>query len=221
MEEKAIITHLDKTWRLLKRSMSPRTFRYLKTAYFAGGCIRSLITGSIINDYDIFFESFGEAIKFQELAEKDKTVWKHFKKVWKSTNAYTIIHKKTKEKFQFIRADSGSLYDVIGRFDYTINMAAYRPFGKLLFIPYLKDILDKRLVCTANPTTPVSALLRSYKFIKEGYSISALEAMKALINANKSSRLDSVEELKTQLKIEKSTSLLSEYDVSELFKFVS
>ena len=208
--EKEVVKELTKTWKLLQKSMSPRSFKLLKKAYFAGGCVRSLLLETKVNDYDIFFEDYLGADIFQTKAEKDKTIWKNFKKVWKSTNTYTIVHTKTQKVFQFIRADYGYFEDVIQRFDFTMNMCSYHPKASILRILDKDSIINKKLITNKKATTPISAMLRTYRFISEGWKFSALDAMKLLALC---SNIRSEEELKSNLKIEKSSSLLQDKDL--------
>lgn len=84
-----------------------------KKAYFAGGCIYSLINDKKVNDYDIFLI---DNIDMQSLIDLP---------FWKCKTEYALSF----GKFQVVTKYFGNPSDCVGEFDFKHNMFFYVPFS--------------------------------------------------------------------------------------------
>lgn len=139
-------------------------------AYLAGGAVRDMLRNKTPNDYDFFFRT-------KEAREQFATT---FGKLMVGTPFENFeIHLEGK-KFQFIMMYSGSPEEVVGRFDWNINMVWIDPTPGAN-PPYRMYYVNNVLEFNLNATHKFSALERLPHFLSDGYHIPPYELQKALI----------------------------------------
>lgn len=182
--------------------------------FIAGGAVRSVFASEPINDFDIFFPSkqnFNDCIeKLGEIMENDKndssTQSTHFKYNFTKTDAAYSYTTKEKQQFQLIQAVFGSPSDILSSFDFTICMGAWIPNATLPYTSktfilddlFLKHIAQHRLVFNANANYPICSLWRALKYVKKGYKLPAVEAIKLALKIN-SIKIENREDFRKQL----------------------
>lgn len=155
-----------------------------RSAYLAGGAIRSVYTSARINDYDIYFTdedgyySTNEHIKSIDV----------FQFLGRTDNAITYKNTANEKLYQLIIGDSfiGSPEDIMSKFDFTICQGAYnfKTQEVILSDKFLEHNSQKRLVYTMASSYPLSSLVRMKKYIKYGYEISGTEIVKIALAIN-------------------------------------
>lgn len=159
-----------------------------KTSYFAGGCIRSLISDTAINDYDIYFYDYKSASQLKEYLLHDQLKynqklfnWNKLLSVSVTDNAMTYkYYSDSQNKFvtiQFIIKYAAEPLDLIKNFDFTNSKGYFIPNSKsrpeTLFISdeMINAIKEKKLFFNKNCWNPINSLKRMIKFIELGYKI--------------------------------------------------
>ena len=138
-------------------------------AIIAGGAITSIFSGSKINDFDIFFRTQSDLEKaLASVPHDDKTIVTDC-----ATSFIADGH-----RVQLIRVLTGEPKAIIRLFDFTICQAAYD--GKQFFFgpDFMHHLAQRRLVFNIEAEFPVCSLYRALKFVKRGYQLSGMEAVK-------------------------------------------
>lgn len=126
--------------------------------YIAGGAIRSMILDEEIKDVDIFF--------------KTKNSYEHIKNLqvgFLTNNARTIYVEGL--QYQLIITDNDIPYDLVNRFDFTMNSNYYDYSRDEIFVKDLCSIQNKWLVINKLCRNKLGTLARLFKFMERGYKI--------------------------------------------------
>jgi len=179
--------------------------------FIAGGAVRSLLEGTNINDYDIYFKSKQKAKEFEDLYYKgisnnlhhnelSKIINKNMTIIKPFTNMNKLVMKfpkkythnallNGKEKIQFVIKISGTPKEIIDKFDFTNSMGYYDFSNDNLFISnkMQESITKKELIFNEKCLNPLMSLNRFTKFMNRGYNCNTSELKKLMVlfrNAN-------------------------------------
>lgn len=199
MERGEITTKLDlitdELAKLIPRDLLERE------CFFAGGCIRSMVRGEKVNDYDLFVRTPEALVKIKEHLE--------LYCIYNSKNSMGIVRRLIDDELctaetieiQLIVCATGSPDHIIGEFDFTNNMNYY-------------DLSNKYLSVNASTAFPelgvnpkcrnvLGTLARIPKFVERGYSMPSSQDMVTLgIRASKMSPITKVSELAENCRIQ-------------------
>jgi hypothetical protein len=157
--------------KFLKSVTNPDIQKVLKEqSYITGGCIPSMLLGEFVNDYDVYFDTKEAAEKIREHYNVDHEEGdRPFRVVSRTANAITLS-----DKIQLVTKFAGPAREVTDNFDWAHIKSFYRPSdGKLrLDADIYKLISEKELIYTGS-RYPLSSLLRTRKYIKKGWYVSA------------------------------------------------
>lgn len=180
-----IKSHLDEKFQEFL-SILPAQVRELvneETAYFAGGCIRSLVYGEKPKDYDIYLTKQSVADALLAL-EKDISldldiVYNVFKES-KMLNSYTLYgpdkevlaatdgkYQGKGTQYQLIYIEAGSPEDTVAAFDFTMNQNFY--YKGNLYIHDRPSIMDKQLRINPVARNVFDTHHRTFKFMERGF----------------------------------------------------
>ena len=169
-------------------------------AYLAGGAIRSVFTGERIEDLDIMFESEAAFKACTALLAENVDEDGRFRYNFTQTDAAWSYKPDGGLMIQLIKAVYGEPERVLAQYDFTMCMGAWIP-GTQRFVfadCFLKHCAQRRLVYNTAGKYPISSLWRTLKYVKRGYKLPGVEAIKLALRIN-SLRLDTVAALKEQL----------------------
>lgn len=148
-------------------------------AYLAGGAVRDLIRNKTPKDFDFFFRT-EEAAK--EFAEKFGKQFKHTPFA-NYEGRYYVPKLKYDRPYQFIMMYSGAPKEVVGQFDWNINMVWIDPtFNNKPGTEYV--YVEDFMSLNVNATHKFSAMERLGSFLSAGYRISPTEMQRALVIFN-------------------------------------
>lgn len=133
--------------------------------YLSGGCIRSLIIGEEVRDYDIFVTGTILKDKLIRLAKENSYGYV-------SDNA--ITHYSSFGQIQVITTATGYPWDIVAEFDFVMNQNYYYKYLATLGDNPLKvgcrdTILAKKLTINQNCRNKLGTLARLVKFMERGY----------------------------------------------------
>jgi hypothetical protein len=139
----------------------------LENAFFAGGCLRDLSKSIEPKDYDIYFfnaEDISRVIEYFTSHPENTTQTS-------LSNWNLVLEYKGKNlTFQFITLMFGLPREVIGGFDFTINMSYYVFATEEMYLS--PDVGSNQLYPGSKIVRPLHALCRITKFLGRGYTIS-------------------------------------------------
>lgn len=159
---------------------------FYEDAYIAGGCIRSMILDEHIKDVDIFLKS-SRAISYL----------KGLKLGFESANAITFYLDGM--RYQIIINTTGLPKEVIGEFDFTVNMSSYDYITDELYIESEEDIKAKQLTFNPKCRNKIGSLGRLTKFVNRGYKIpDRLNILQIGVDLTECSPISTFEELEIQ-----------------------
>jgi len=159
--------------------------------FVAGGAITSLFVGEKPRDIDIF-------CTHKELITKLRIYLKSFDRSRSMSRKGLVIRgykwKESKRAiniqidnyfYQFIKDPVGDPAFITENFDFTICMAAWYPFTRIINCSqnYLQDVASRMLRINKLPY-PFSTLYRMMKFIKRGYKIRGADVTKIAVGIN-------------------------------------
>lgn len=163
--------------------------------FIAGGACRAWFANEEVNDYDFFFPTKSDYIKFEEnaytenendfLEEIDNTLG-DYEKVWISDNANTYKNIETDAIIQFIHNHYNPIEEQVKSFDFTVCAIAY-DFNEKCFYAHPKffdDLNDKRLRLIVNDESmlyPLAELERVAKYSRKGYYIREVDIVTLLL----------------------------------------
>lgn len=135
-------------------------------AFIAGGCIASLLLNEKPKDYDVFF--LDQSILTQVVnyySNGDENLYVDYQ----NDNAILL-----KNGIHIVKKLVGNPAEVCEKFDFQHCKCSYCPSTNALTIPSvaLEPMLTKELIYTGSDY-PFSSLVRTKKFIKRGWNISA------------------------------------------------
>lgn len=137
-------------------------------AWLAGGALRSLVDGTKISDYDIFFES--QEYYIPVLAE---LIARGFVIVSRCPVGSLITLKRNGVKVQLVMVSfHPRMEDTIAEFDVTACCAAYNPYHNT----YAQDIrfhkdAKSRVIRYRKITYPLATFNRTVKYVNKGYKM--------------------------------------------------
>lgn len=154
-------------------------------AWLAGGALRSLIDGSPIADYDMFFTN-----EMAMRVTEEKLFELGAKRVFRHKHNKLITYRYGDLKIQLIGVSFHStMEDAIKRFHFTA--AQFITDGYRIFTPSrenIKHALKKKLVLSNNdlPHTPVATIKAICKYKDKGYDVNDASSMlvKKLLEAS-------------------------------------
>jgi hypothetical protein len=145
-----------------------------ENAFVAGGAMRSIFANEEIKDFDIYFEekeNYDNILKFLEKCGIEG---------FYSANAYNF--KVNNRDYQLIHHEKmmGTPEYIISHFDFTVCMSAYSFKTKNIFCydKFLEHLARRELIYNPDTFFPLSSLIRTKKYIKRGYNITALQYLK-------------------------------------------
>ena len=163
--------------------------------FIAGGAVTSVFCSSHINDFDLFFPDKAAlekaiAVDFMQAAKKDgKTV--------ETDSALSLM--VDNHRLQLIKAVMGTPEEIINDFDFTICQGAFHLERGFIFNDdFFQHLAQRRLVFNIHAKFPICSLYRTRKFIKRGFSLSGIEAIKLGL-CIQALRLDTYKDLRAQL----------------------
>lgn len=167
--------------------------------YIAGGAIRAWFADEKIEDYDIFFDSQGDLYQFLiELFDTEEEFLsskslgegysEHYKVVFNSVNAISIVNIKTDVEIQFIKALGRqlSIEKQIKSFDFSVCSAGY-DIGKNEFVVhplFFDDLKDKRIRVMQNESEmlyPLAEIERIARYSRKGYKIKGIDIVYVIL----------------------------------------
>lgn len=155
----------------------------------AGGALTSILTGSEVNDIDVYFKTRDSFTNLIKDVINSETV-DYFQLIFLSYTAKAVTFKQRSNGLviQFIYTDFyPSAQDIFNDFDFTINMFAYDLQRGV--IEQHKDALihlaQRNIVVNTNTRFPLASVLRLEKYKSRGFSISKQEHIKLLLALSK------------------------------------
>jgi hypothetical protein len=138
--------------------------------FLAGGAVTSVFSSARINDFDLFFPStkhLDDAIA--SLPLDDKTI--------NTDSALSVI--LGGHRVQLVKVLTRTPAEVISSFDFTICQAGFDLDDGFIFgEDFFQHLAQRRLVFNIKAEYPICSLYRARKFIKRGFSLSGIEAIK-------------------------------------------
>lgn len=170
------------------------------SCFITGGCIPSMMMDEFVTDFDFYFVNLEVTIKLREYYRSQLLIGgchieqnglftkityqspsgempkNSFKPVFISPQAITLT-----DKIQLVTKFYGTPIDVIREFDWA-HIKSYFIYPKL----YINDITyklinEKELIYTGSKY-PLSSFMRTRKYIKKGWTISAIESLKIALD---------------------------------------
>jgi hypothetical protein len=135
--------------------------------YFAGGCIRSLLTNDEPKDYDIFFKD-EESLNLIKNNE-------YLKRYFTTNNSINMLLNGV--KFQIITLECGFPETVISKFDFTFNQNYFVFSNKALFIKDKESIINKIIEINYDCRNSFDTCIRIEKFLNRGYKLKSDKEM--------------------------------------------
>lgn len=165
--------------------------------WLAGGAVLSLVIGSEINDYDIYFKTKYDAFDFFE--ELGGLRWTTITSI---TNKSIVCHKYHSGKMivfnLIIFKYFDKAQDIFDSFDFTCCKAAWTG-KKFIYDPhFMADVASRLIVYTPSFRYPIASLLRVYKYQNKGFTISRNEMLKIIFMITQHP-VDSLEALEEEL----------------------
>ena len=157
--------------------------------FLAGGVFKSLVLDETPNDWDFYFKTKEGLSRFLDFVSKNNyfqpTSLTNRDKIKSSKISLitdnAITFKFPKATIQFIIFETGKPEEIISRFDFLHTQSYYDPATAKLECP-TQHIVGKELAFNPKAYTPLSAMKRMTKFIKQGWTISD-EHVEALAQA--------------------------------------
>lgn len=190
---------------ILRKTIGQRFLYALEASngFVAGGAVRAVFASEPILDVDIFFR---EKADIEKCVEALKLEGEEFGPSFSITDsAWTHVANGEDEdipkmRFQLIEAVVGSPAEVIKGFDFSMCMGAWDPTTGVFILDslFLKHVAQRRLCFNPNAEFPICSLWRATKFIKRGWKLPGIEAIKLAL-AIHNIGLGDLGELKRQL----------------------
>jgi hypothetical protein len=184
MNDTQIVGHLNQLFGEILENSNGEFKRCLKnSAFFAGGCIASLMQDEKPNDYDLYFTDEADAMNIVWLIN---TAWGHGTNIsfsspnfrYKRDSRFAItmhLYRPPMEvvEIQLIFRFAGKPEDLLSKFDFQHCQSYYLPQTLSLNIPRNTRYYAQRKEIYYNTRSPFpgSAINRLLKFSKRGYHI--------------------------------------------------
>lgn len=176
----------------LRDQMGDEVMNLLKTfgGIVAGGAVTSVFSAARINDFDIFFPNEKQLNKaIASLALDDKAI--------NTDSALSIV--LGGHRVQLVKVLTRTPSEVISSFDFTICQAAFDPDDGFIFgADFFQHLAQRRLVFNVKAEYPICSLYRARKFMKRGFSLSGIEAIKLGLRIH-SLKIETYRDLRAQL----------------------
>jgi hypothetical protein len=163
--------------------------------FIAGGAVTSTFCSSRINDFDLFFPD--ETILQRALTSGFVQAAKKDDKTVETDSALSLM--VNNHRLQLIKVVTGTPEAILDGFDFTICQGAFHLERGFIFgDDFFQHLAQRRLVFNINAGFPICSLYRSRKFIKRGFSLSGIEAIKLGL-CIQSLKLETYKDLRRQL----------------------
>jgi hypothetical protein len=146
-----------------------------------GGCIASMLLGEKVNDFDIYFRSDVAASKIRHAVVKMYPLKEKSPGMPLSILAITPNSVTLSNKTQLITRFTGTPEEIISNFDF-VHCTNYwtKKEGLVLNQPALESLLAKDLKYCGSKF-PICSIIRTKKFIRRGWKISAGQYLKVCL----------------------------------------
>lgn len=189
---------------ILHRTLGPKFEAAVIEAngFIAGGAVRSVFSSDRIVDLDIFFEnqaSFDLCVKTLQGNEHSPS-FSITESAWTHIGVTEGDDETHRMRYQLICAEFGTPQEILAKFDFTMCKAAWDvATGHFVFDElFLKHVAQKRLCFNPHAIYPICSLWRAAKFIKRGWRLPGIEAIKLAL-AIHNIKIDDRKDLKDQL----------------------
>jgi hypothetical protein len=176
---------------ILRKLMGPRFESAVGAhkGFIAGGAVRSVFSSDHVADLDIFFhtrEDFDACIAALGDGEEYSPTFTFTDSAATHISTGNEAGDIPRMRYQLISAEFGLPGTIIQKFDFTMCMGAWRPeTGEFILDDlFLKHVAQKRLCYNANGVYPICSLWRAAKFIKRGWRLPGIEAIKLALAIN-------------------------------------
>jgi hypothetical protein len=149
----------------------------LANTFFAGGVFRSVLSGTPVNDIDIFFKSHDNIIQFKHLVMSAPI--KIFKEV--TPNGSYNFKPGKGPKISFTTKNYGDPEKVLQRFDLTFNMHFYDM--QRMEMKFDRDTFNKVGVLNQSCSDKSGSVARALRFMNQGFKVDSatiIEVIKRL-----------------------------------------
>ncbi len=192
----------------------PQEYRDMISYYdcwLSGGAVLSVVMGTEINDFDIYFKSKYDAYEFY--MELNGTLIS-------STNKSLVVKRHQDGEtyifnliiFQYFEYAQ----DIFDSFDFTCCKAAWTGKKFIYDSKFMPDVASRRIVYTPSFRYPIASLLRVYKYQKKEFTISRNEMLKIIFQITQHP-INSIESLEEELGSHYGISLKKIYPKNEEF----
>ncbi len=173
--------------------------------FIAGGCIPSMMLNEFVNDFDIYFTNEATALKirayyentilpgsnthpsysvkidfpFTKVTYEEEVKKNSFLPLFISPQAITLT-----DKVQLITKFYGEPKDVVENFDWA-HLKSYFKYPKLFIHDSTYRLINEKELIYTGSKYPLSSFLRTRKYIKKGWTISAKESLKIALEMAK------------------------------------
>lgn len=157
-----------------KKYSSPFKDFILANTFFAGGVFRSILSGTPVNDIDIFFKSQDNVIEFKHLVMSAPI--KIFKEV--TPNGSYNFKPGKGPTISFTTKNYGLPESVLQRFDLTFNMHFYDM--QRMEMKFDRDTFNKVGVLNQSCLDKSGSIARSLRFMNQGFKVDNLSIIEVL-----------------------------------------
>jgi len=173
--------------------------------FIAGGCIPSMMLNEFVSDFDIYFTNKETADKIREyyfklilpgsnshppynvkvegefykITYNEEVKKNSFLPIFISLQAITLT-----DKVQLITKFYGEPKDVVENFDWA-HLKSYFKYPKLFIHDSTYRLINEKELIYTGSKYPLSSFLRTRKYIKKGWTISAKESLKIALELAK------------------------------------
>jgi hypothetical protein len=171
--------------------------------FIAGGCIPSMMLNEFVSDFDIYFTNKETADKIREYYKGNIVFPVMMNYTVETTDEFTKIKyneevKKNSflpifispqaitltDKVQLITKFYGEPKDVVENFDWA-HLKSYFKYPKLFINDSTYRLINEKELIYTGSRYPLSSFLRTRKYIKKGWTISAKESLKIALELAK------------------------------------
>lgn len=181
----------------------------LSNCFIAGGAIRSLVLGEDIKDVDIFCRTPEDLANMIESLRYGPRVGS----IIETENAVSFTLNGT--QFQIIKVKTGTPEEVIGEFDFIMNMNYYDFSTNSVYHKSLMTIYDKKLEINPNCRNKLGTLARLEKFLSRGYKIGSRTSLLRL-----GTQISALDPIKTFTELENESKLYVSFEEYQDIDFV-
>ena len=162
-------------------------------AIIAGGAVTSAFSDAPINDFDLFLpteKALADALSAVRKADTDKA------SAVETDSALSVI--LNGHRVQVVKVLTGPADKIIDSFDFTICQGAFTDDAFVLGTDFLRHLAQRRLVFNISAGYPICSLYRACKFMKRGFHLSGIEAIKLGL-CIQALKIETIADLRVQL----------------------